>query len=84
MPFSKNAIFKKCNFQTLQFSGVFRLFLQRSLHYIIKLVVQKINPHPAPGCKQCCFVSKETTDVTEGFFGLRKYNNIGTFAQICL
>ena len=33
---------------------------------------------------QSCSVSKETTDITVTSFGPRKFNNIGTFAQICL
>ena len=35
---------------------------------------------------QNCFVSKETTEkqLPEGCFGPTKYDNSGTFAQICL
>ena len=36
--------------------------------------------------KQSCSVSRETTDgqLPEGCFGPTKYDNSGTFAQICL
>ena len=72
---------KKRNFMT---KNTRRVLSNAKGHLILKAnykVPDSFKKRTKHNQDQSCSVSKETSDVT--CFGPTKYNNIGTFAQIC-